>query len=318
MNIQKLSRLFPQILLNLCTLIVVALMLLTHQTGAAPATIPVIQATIPMVIPYQGSLTNATGQALTGTVNIVFRLYNATTGSMSLWTEIHTGVLVEKGLFRALLGSVNAIPSSIWNSNPLYLGVQVGNDPEMLPRELIGTVPYAIMAQTVPNEAINTIHIAGGAITSTKIANEAVLTANIADEVITTAKIANEAVTQYQGTFGPIGATTSSTTFVDIPAQNITLITQGGAVLVLFSGSHMSDTSGAVGYWQIIRDNTMVLAHNNETYDNPVWRSISLFGIDQPSAGTHTYKVQWRTSVGTLTASSGVYYENLAAIEMKR
>ena len=53
--------------------------------------------------------------------------------------------MLDNGAFSVQLGSVTAFPSSLWTGQALYLGVTVGNDPEMTPREQITSVPYALM-----------------------------------------------------------------------------------------------------------------------------------------------------------------------------
>lgn len=51
------------------------------------------------------------------------------------------------------LGSVTAFPSNVWTGSTLYLGVTVGNDPEMTPREQITSVPYALMCAQADHAA---------------------------------------------------------------------------------------------------------------------------------------------------------------------
>ncbi len=129
-----------------------------QTTPVPPAVPPGLQATTvqpagamagavtPGVVSYQGTLTDASGKPLNGTINMTFRLYAAPTGGTAVWTEAHTGanaVPVSNGLFNVLLGSLTPIPSEVWSNATLYLGVQVGSDAEMTPRELVGGVPVA-------------------------------------------------------------------------------------------------------------------------------------------------------------------------------
>lgn len=59
-----------------------------------------------------------------------------------------------------MLGSLVPIPESIWEQTELYLGVQIGNDEEMEPREKLMMVPsagradVAELAMTVPDGSI--------------------------------------------------------------------------------------------------------------------------------------------------------------------
>ena len=101
----------------------------------------------------QGRLTDASGNPLTGTYAMTFALYTTATGGTPFWQEQRTGanaVPVTTGLFSVFLGSITPIdPTQL--TQPAYLGITVGSDPEMTPRELLGTVPYAVQAQTAAN-----------------------------------------------------------------------------------------------------------------------------------------------------------------------
>jgi hypothetical protein len=113
------------------------------------------------LLSYQGYLTDTSGEPLHGDVDITFRLYSASSGGMALWTEAHTGqnaVPVTDGLFNVMLGSLTPIPDDVWSSGARYLGIQIGDDAEMTPRETIGSVPAAL---TVPDKAITTEKLAG-------------------------------------------------------------------------------------------------------------------------------------------------------------
>lgn len=165
---QRLQRYFIP---NIGTLILMALMLFVYRASAAPSG-PTTPDATPGTLSYQGMLNDAAGQPINGSTGITFRLYNTPMGGTALWTETHTSanaVPISNGLFNVLLGSLNPIPASVWSNTNIYLGVQVGNDAEMSPRELIGEVPLAKMGLTVPDGAIGTNQIADGAITTTKI-----------------------------------------------------------------------------------------------------------------------------------------------------
>ncbi|RJP63561.1 MAG: hypothetical protein C4539_16165, partial [Ignavibacteriales bacterium] len=99
-------------------------------------------AQIPQQINYQGMLTDAGGTPLTGTYTINFNLYNDATGSSALWTETQS-VTVSHGLFSVQLGFVNPVPFYIFDGTIKYLGVQVGTDPEMTPRQKLTSVGYS-------------------------------------------------------------------------------------------------------------------------------------------------------------------------------
>jgi hypothetical protein len=145
MNLQK--TLIRQLIPNAGTIVVVALMLLTYPAWAGPAA----QGATPGVMSYQGYLTDSAGQPMNGQVDMTFRLYAQPDALYAdrLWEEEHTGgnaVPVTNGLFNVLLGSLTPIPDSVWSNDELYLGIKVGSDPEMTPREQVGRVPYAMAA----------------------------------------------------------------------------------------------------------------------------------------------------------------------------
>ena len=103
-------------------------------------------AQVPQMINYQGKLTNASGAPVNDTVQMVFSIYSDTGGTNLLWTETQPAVVVEKGVFNVLLGTVNPIPDSVFNGNVRYLGVKVGGDPEITPRKPMVSVAYAMRA----------------------------------------------------------------------------------------------------------------------------------------------------------------------------
>lgn len=109
-------------------------------------------ASIPQRINYQGTLSDTNGQPVPdGSYTIEFNLYNVPSGGTSLWTEKWDGTttqaVVINGEFNVMLGAHNPIPVDFFANNPVvYLGVKVGADSEMLPRQQISSVGYAFTA----------------------------------------------------------------------------------------------------------------------------------------------------------------------------
>ena len=105
----------------------------------------------PHEINYQGWLGSADDTTgVTGTFNMTFRLYTQATGGTPVWEETHTGVEVSRGVFNIILGSVNPIPADIFTGVPLWLELQVGNEP-LSPRKKLVSVGYAIRAENAKN-----------------------------------------------------------------------------------------------------------------------------------------------------------------------
>lgn len=142
-------------------------------------------------IAYQGRLADTGGAPLTGTYNMIFRLYPAATGGVPLWQEQWTGsnsVQVSDGLFNVMLGSLTPVPQEVIVSNgSLFLGITVGTDSEMSPRVQLGSVPFATQALTVPDGSITKAKLAAdisldppdGSITAAKLADGAVTSAKV-------------------------------------------------------------------------------------------------------------------------------------------
>jgi hypothetical protein len=161
----------------LFTLLLIAGLLWAQSAGALPLANP--KSAIPnsqSTIAYQGRLADANGNPLTGTYNMIFRLYAVPTGGAPLWEEQWTGsngVRVSDGLFNVMLGSLHAIDQSvIAGHDQLWLGITVGTDDEMTPRVQLGSVPFAMQALTVPDGSVTTAKIADGAVTQAKLASD--------------------------------------------------------------------------------------------------------------------------------------------------
>lgn len=104
---------------------------------------------VPGLVNYQGYLTNTGGQPFTGPASLTFALYDAAQGGNSLWNETQPGVAVANGYFSVMLGSVNPFSAGLFAGPERYLQVSVdtGGGPVDLPRQRLGTVPFALVAE---------------------------------------------------------------------------------------------------------------------------------------------------------------------------
>ena len=99
-------------------------------------------------INYQGRLTDPTGNPVPDdNYQLTFTIYDETGGP--LWTSGIQTVQVTNGLFNHLLGSSVPIPNSVFDQATLYLGIKVGEDPEISPRTLLTSSPYSVVAGRV-------------------------------------------------------------------------------------------------------------------------------------------------------------------------
>jgi hypothetical protein len=137
-----------------------AWLLVRQEASAAPLSNP----DVPPLIGYQGRLTDAANNPLSGDYDMRFCLYAVPTGGSSLWCEIHaavndTAIPVDYGVFSVMLGSVTPIPESVFDEAELYLGVKVEGDAEMTPRRRVVSVGYAYRAEAaVDADTVDGMH----------------------------------------------------------------------------------------------------------------------------------------------------------------
>jgi hypothetical protein len=90
-------------------------------------------------INYQGRLTDSAGEPLSGTYTMTFRLYEVASGGSALDTDTHS-VEVTDGLFNTEID----FDQEHFDGRGLWLGITVGGDAEMSPRQELRPVPYAL------------------------------------------------------------------------------------------------------------------------------------------------------------------------------
>lgn len=101
-------------------------------------------AAVPQTINYQGHLASSGGSPLNATVDMTFTINDTAIGGASLWSEAQT-VQVNNGIYVVALGAINPIDPAIIDGD-LWLGVKVGADAEMAPRQKLRSVPFAMNA----------------------------------------------------------------------------------------------------------------------------------------------------------------------------
>jgi hypothetical protein len=106
---------------------------------------------VPQLINYQGQLTTPSGIPLDTSVAVTFSIYDDSTAGTALWTETHPSVTVTGGLFQAELGAIAPL-SDLFSANR-WLGIRIGADAEMTPREPITSVAHAYRVGTVDGAA---------------------------------------------------------------------------------------------------------------------------------------------------------------------
>ena len=117
------------------------------------------------MINYQGKLTDAQGNELSGTKNLEFNLYDAPTGGNLVWgPQIFDNVPVVNGYFNVILGSKDSNDRSItdaFGSAKRFISIKIiapdkasTDTQEILPRQQILSSPYAIQAERAEDSGI--------------------------------------------------------------------------------------------------------------------------------------------------------------------
>ncbi len=143
-----------------------------------------IHAAVPQTISYQGYLKDANGP-VSGQVTLTFRLYDSIAANSPIWSDT-MNVTPQNGIYSVQLGSENSLVSSLDIGTALYLGIQVGAEPEMSPRQQLNSVPYALrssQADAVISNSVGTEAITDSSVTTAKIADGAVTDAQISGTI---------------------------------------------------------------------------------------------------------------------------------------
>ncbi|HSW76782.1 MAG TPA: site-specific integrase, partial [Candidatus Saccharimonadales bacterium] len=104
------------------------------------------------VISFSGSLHDAGDAPVTRESIIKFGIYNSQTasGSALLWHETQTVKPDSAGNFSTTLGKINKIEQDIFSNNPnLYLGIGIGSDPELIPRQELANIGLSKNSETL-------------------------------------------------------------------------------------------------------------------------------------------------------------------------
>jgi hypothetical protein len=116
---------------------------------------PARGANVPLFLAEQGRLSDNNGNPITNSsVSFAFAIYSQATGGTALWTEVERPIALDSGFYSQLLGTITPLSRAIFaTGTPLYVGITVGVDQEMTPRQTLSTIPYAFVA----NNAIGDI-----------------------------------------------------------------------------------------------------------------------------------------------------------------
>lgn len=112
-----------------------------------------LRADVPQIINYQGKLTDSLGAPVNLETELAFAIYTEPSGGWAVWSEIQT-VKVTEGIFNVLLGAVNPLEPDYFSApGSTYLGIKVGGDLEMSPRQEIASVAYSLKTAGISIES---------------------------------------------------------------------------------------------------------------------------------------------------------------------
>ncbi len=117
------------------------------QVEAQPSS-PAPTVTVPRLIRIAGSVRDAAGNTLSGSIGIRFALYKDANDQVPVWQEIQNVQLSSSGRYSVLLGTTNnqGLPLEIFSAGEArWLGAQPDGQPEQ-PRVLLLSVGYALKA----------------------------------------------------------------------------------------------------------------------------------------------------------------------------
>ncbi len=107
-----------------------------------------VQAQQPMTyMPFQGFVSDLSGNPINGAVTLTFKFYANQNDAQALWTETLANVPVQFGAFSVQLGEQNpSLKDALNEGFAKYIGISVNQGAEMLPRQKVGAVPYAFLS----------------------------------------------------------------------------------------------------------------------------------------------------------------------------
>ncbi|MFK7804987.1 MAG: hypothetical protein AB8G95_25365 [Anaerolineae bacterium] len=131
------------------------------QIGRAAASAPQVLEpspgeAVPSDMNYQGILRDGDGNLVeTGEYNLTFRIYDEMAAGEELYKQAKNGIIVRDGRFTTTL---SGIPTTVFTAGAdRFIGVTVEPFAEMVPRERLASVPYAVQAE----DAFNGVPIGG-------------------------------------------------------------------------------------------------------------------------------------------------------------
>ncbi len=118
-------------------------------------------AQVPSQLIQQGRLFDEADGPVDDQLAFTFTVYDDPAGTNALWSETQL-VTVEDGYFSVSLGQVKPIENNVFDGSVRFVGLKVGDDPEMSPLQPLASVPYAVVATNAIGDITpNSIYVNG-------------------------------------------------------------------------------------------------------------------------------------------------------------
>jgi len=117
-------------------------------------------AQIPRTLSYQGVLTDNAGKPRPdGSYSFTFRFYTSPTGGTPIWSESKS-LAVKSGLFSTALGEQTPFGAAVKFDQQYWLGIQVGNEPELSPHIALTSVGYSFSSLRADTASVSVASLA--------------------------------------------------------------------------------------------------------------------------------------------------------------
>ena len=117
-------------------------------------------AQIPRTLSYQGVLTDNAGKPRPdGSYSFTFRFYTSPTGGTPIWSE-SKNLPAKNGLFSTVLGEQTPFGATVKFDQQYWLGIQVGNEPELAPRIALTSVGYSMSSLRADTASVSAASLA--------------------------------------------------------------------------------------------------------------------------------------------------------------
>jgi len=256
-------------------------------------------ASAPSTMVYQGRLADIDGNAIVGETVAIFTIYSTPDGTAadSLWAEEIMITSDIQGVFTTELGLTVPLSTTVFDGSVRYMGIKVGEDSEMSPRQLLASAPYAINSNISSGSIYNAQINAAAAIAASKISGTAA-TLNATQKFTGTNTFFDSSliVSQYGVKIGDN----------DVPSYNETLLK--------ISRNYNHSSSYMYGIWdEISTTGTGPLVGNYIRAASSATSAGTMYGIYVNVDGTGTNYASYFNGYGT-GDYAGYFYGNVSVV----